>query len=64
MNPRAKRSIAWTVGLVLLLSIAVVFRFDWLVLLIPGTILMWYGAVASTPTDKNAVRNRSWSGLN
>jgi uncharacterized membrane protein YgaE (UPF0421/DUF939 family) len=63
MNPRARRSIAWTLGLVLLVAIAVVFRFNWLALLIPGTILMWYGVVA-TPDDKNALRNRSRSGLN
>jgi len=64
MSPRARRSIPWTVGLVLLVAIAVVFRFDWLGLLIPGMILMWYGVVARTPDDKNALRNRSRSGLN
>jgi len=63
MHPRT-RSIAWTLGLVLLVAIAVVFRFDWLGLLIPGTILMWYGLVAAAPGHKNARRNRSRSGLN
>ena len=45
MNLHSKKSIAWTMVLVLFLVAAIYIRFQWLSLLIPGAVLMWYGLV-------------------
>jgi hypothetical protein len=64
MNPRRTKSIAWTVGLVMLLALAALLRFAWLSLLVPGAILTWYGVVAAPPAGKNGLRNHGRTGLN
>ena len=63
MNLHSKRSIVWTVVLVLFMALEIYSRFPWLSLVIPGTILMWYGLLAE-PQGEIAVRNRTRSGLN
>jgi len=60
----SKRALAWTGAVILVLEIAVAIRFEWLGLLIPGAILMWYGIVAQAPTDKSDPRNVARGGLN
>jgi len=63
MNLHSKRSIVWTAVLVLFVASEIYSQFPWLSLVIPGTILMWYGLLAE-PRRKIAVRNRTRSGLN
>jgi hypothetical protein len=63
VNLHTTRAIVWTVILALFVAFEVYSRYAWLPLVIPGTVLMWYGLLAELP-DKNAVRNRTRSDLN
>jgi hypothetical protein len=63
LNLHSKRAIVWTVVLALFVALEIYSQFPWLSLVIPGTILMWYGLLAE-PRGKIAVRNRPRSGLN
>jgi hypothetical protein len=64
MAVHTKRALAGTAALILVLEIAVAIRFEWLGLLIPGAILMWYGMVAESPAHKNDPRNAAKGSLN
>jgi len=64
MNSEQKKSLAWTLALVLFLAVAIYNRFDWLGLMIPGAILIWYGVVGPTLWGKTGPRHQKWSSLN
>jgi hypothetical protein len=66
---RTKRAIVWTVILLLFLAFEVYVRYPWLSLVIPGTILMWYGLLVSGNGDaqhangSRAIQKRGPQGL-
>lgn len=62
MNPRIKNT-ASTLGLVLFLAVAIYVRFQWLSLIIPGAILIWYGFVAASRRQRIGMRKTGQSGL-
>jgi len=63
MNIHSKKSIAWTVLLMLFLGFAIYARFQWLSLLIPGALLMWYGLVTPVPRSRIALQKLNRGGL-
>jgi hypothetical protein len=63
MDPSAKRFILWTAVLVLFVAAAILARFEWLELIIPGAVLTWYGLVAPTPRKRVAVQKLHRSDL-
>jgi hypothetical protein len=63
MSIRAKKMF-WTTALVLFLAFAIYGRLQWLSLLIPGSLLLWYGLVTPVPRRRIAVRKHGRSGLN
>jgi len=62
MSSRTKNT-AWTVGLVPFLAFAIYGRLQWLSLVIPGAVLVWYGMVSSGTGRAIAVRKQGRSGL-
>ena len=56
MHPSAKRFILWTAVLVLFVAAAILARFEWLELMIPGAVLTWYGLVAPAPQKRVVVK--------
>jgi len=62
MSTRTKNT-AWTVGLALFLAFAIYGRLQWLSLVIPGAVLVWYGMVGSGTGRAIAVRKQGRSGL-
>jgi len=62
-NLPSRRGVVWTVILLLFLAFEIYLRYPWLSLVIPGTILMWYGLLAQDRVE-NAVRKRRRSALN
>ena len=58
MNLHSKKTLGWTVALVLFLTVTILTRFQWQILVIPGAILVWYGLVAPAPRRRNARKNR------
>ena len=63
VNWHSKRTLLWTTILALFLGFEVYLRYPWLSLVIPGTVLMWYGLLAE-PRSKIAMRKRTASDLN
>ncbi len=63
MNIHSKKSIAWTVVLILLVAFAIYARFQWRSLLIPGALLMWYGLLQPAPRSRIALQKLSRRGL-
>ena len=63
MKSNSKKSIAWTVVLVLFLGAAIYMRFQWLSLLIPGVLLMWYGLIKASPSPGIDLQKLNRSGL-
>jgi hypothetical protein len=57
------RAMVWTVVLLLFLAFEIYLRYPWLSLVIPGTILLWYGILAED-RGEIAMRKRRGSGLN
>jgi hypothetical protein len=64
MNSEKLRALASTAALLIFLAVLVYNQFDWLGLMIPGAILMWYGFVGATLLEKTGARNRKRSSLN
>ena len=62
-NLLSTRGVVWTVILLLFLAFEICVRSPWLGLVIPGTILIWYGVLAQDRVE-NAVRKRRGSALN
>jgi hypothetical protein len=62
MSTRGKNTF-WTVALVLFLAFAIYGRLQWLSLVIPGALLVWYGLVSSGTERGIAVRKQGRSGL-
>lgn len=62
MSSRTKNTV-WTVALVLFLAFAIYGKLQWLSLVIPGAVLVWYGLVSSGPERGIAVRKQGRSGL-
>lgn len=62
MNTRTKNR-AWTLALVLFLGCAIYGRLQWLSLVIPGAVLVWYGLVSAGTGRAIAVRKQGRSGL-
>jgi hypothetical protein len=63
MKWHSTRTLVWTAILILFLGFEIYARYPWLSLVIPGTILMWYGLLAE-PRSKIAMRERTGSDLN
>ena len=63
MNIHSQKSIAWTVLLILFLVFAICARLQWLSLLIPGALLMWYGLVKPAPRSRIALQKLHRGGL-
>jgi hypothetical protein len=63
VNLYSKRTIGWTATLMVFLSVAIVSRFQWQVLVIPGAILVWYGLVAPAPRARIALHKPRRSDL-
>jgi hypothetical protein len=57
------KKLVWTVALVLFLTFAVLARLQWLGLLVPGAVLVWYGLVARAPQRRIALQKPGRSGL-
>jgi hypothetical protein len=62
MKWHSTRTLVWTAILILFLAFEIYARYPWLSLVIPGTILMWYGLLAEP--GKIAVRKHTGSDLN
>jgi len=62
MSTRGKNT-AWTVTLVLFLAFAIYGKLQWLSLVIPGAVLVWYGLVTAGTEPGIAVRKPGRSGL-
>lgn len=62
MSTRSKNTV-WTVALLLFLAFAIYGKLQWLSLVIPGAVLVWYGLVTSGTERGIAVRKQSRSGL-
>jgi len=62
-NLLSTRGVVWTVILLLFLAFEIYVKYPWLGLVIPGTILIWYGLLAQDRVE-NAVRKRRGSALN
>jgi hypothetical protein len=63
VNWHSKRTLVWTTIMASFLGFEVYLRYPWLSLVIPGTVLMWYGLLAE-PRSKIAMRKRTASDLN
>jgi len=63
VNWHSTRTLVWTTILTLFMAFEIYSGYPWLSLVIPGTILMWYGLLAE-PRSKIAMRKRSGSDLN
>ncbi len=53
MSADSKKSMGWTIVLVLLGVVALVGGVKWLVLLIPAAMLIWYGAAPILRSGRN-----------
>jgi hypothetical protein len=62
MSTRTKNTV-FTVALVLFLAFAIYGKLQWLSLVIPGAVLVWYGLVSSGTEQVIAVRKQGRSGL-
>jgi hypothetical protein len=62
MSTRTK-NIVWTVALALFLALAIYDKLQWLSLVIPGAVLVWYGLVTSGTERGIAVRKQGRSDL-
>ena len=62
MSTRGKNTV-WTVALVLFLAFSIYGKLQWLSLVIPGAVLVWYGMVSSGTGRAIAVRKQGRSGL-
>jgi hypothetical protein len=58
LNLHSTRAIVWTVVLALLIAVEIYAKYSWLSLVIPATILMWYGLLAE-PRGKIAVQKHT-----
>jgi hypothetical protein len=54
---------AWSCALFLVIGVAITAHVQWLGLLIPSAIVVWYGIVAQTRRDAKAVRKPARIGL-
>ena len=63
MNLHSKKTITWTIVLILFLAVAIYFQFQWLSLLIPGAVLMWYGLLKESPTARIPLQKLNRTGL-
>lgn len=57
MSRNSKQSMGWTIVLILLGLIALFGGEQWLVLLIPAAILIWYGAGPMLRSGRSSGRN-------
>jgi hypothetical protein len=62
MSTRTKNTVC-TVALALFLAFAIYGKLQWLSLVIPGAVLVWYGLVSSGTGRGIAVRKQGRSGL-
>jgi hypothetical protein len=53
MKTNAKKSIGWTVVLVMFGLVAMYGGETWLVVLIPAAMLVWYGAIPTLKSGRN-----------
>jgi hypothetical protein len=63
VNWHSTRTLVWTTILILFVAFEIYAQYPWLSLVIPGTILMWYGLLAQPPS-RIAMRKHSGSSLN
>ena len=63
VNWHSTRTLVWTTILILFVAFEIYAQYPWLSLVIPGTVLMWYGLLAE-PRSKIAMRKGTGSDLN
>jgi len=64
MNSDKSKALVLTLALVIFLAAIIYKRVDWIGLMIPGAILMWYGWVGSTLWNKAGPHHRKRSSVN
>jgi hypothetical protein len=64
MKSQKAKSLAWTMALVIFVVVVIYDQADWMGLMIPSAILIWYGLVAPTLFGKTGPREHNWSSLN